>query len=497
MVGLIQLPTEVLVEIILWAFLIPAKPGRSGQYERIDTKAPLTVGMTPLLRTHSISKILTKSFAASIDSIHDYKAPDFWKLCDLYTASMEHRCKRWALLDLALACKRLHELTEPFIWGLLEMDQSVETSVRDVMRLLDTISQKPQLGCHVKAFAFRHYYFDKFEGSELSPATNSLIAGWDETEKLAYLLDKLPNLQSLKFSIATEEDYWDVFKPAHIYPSGFPLGLQNLTEVILLCEDYDDDGIISGSMLLPLFLLPSIKTLYVGLPVVVAGEKCIPDDISQYFGKSKVTDLILEFGLLEMPDPFLKLPAALESFTYSVGVGSNRCGNACIGEYYQALLPQRKSLKKIKIRSVFDRDRDEEDLPRGVIKRFQALEELSTPARHLVLKPESDFGGLQSVLPSALERLVLYAYDDWRIDELEKVLRPFLELGKEACPRLKSIFVLYWLDPDYVRESGDDKDIVVEEVQSVFQSLSELGNKVGVEVVFDLDSDSTSSHFWS
>jgi len=442
MAKLIDLPLEVLAEVLLYVFLGP-KQEEPPDPETLDDEELTKLGdFNQLLKNYSNSKVLTISFTTDIDILHSCQGVDivntYWTFCG-------HRS---ALLAFSLTCKRFHEIAEPFIWGLVEIDQESKGTFGDLLRVLEMLMKRPDLARHVKALSFRDFYagftppFSEFEQQEMSN-----ILDWDETHQVADLLDRLPQLQSLKLAVEYVPDFFDVFKPSSIYPSGFPLSLQNLTELSFYWEDPDTP--FSAYILLPFFLLPNLKTLYLGHPIAEADEE--PLDFARYIRTSKITSLIIGIGLVESTalNVFLKLPAALESFTYTYGGGSKHCASAKIHECYRALLPQRASLKKLKIRGCRDMQVSEDELAPdpNLLKSFPVLQEFSCPIRLLFREPGSvplDYKPESILLPS-IEKLTLYVYDDWMFHKLDQEIKNFFSSGERLYPGLKKLRVECWL----------------------------------------------------
>jgi hypothetical protein len=149
-------------------------------------------------------------------------------------SAYRHRCPQESLLALPLTCKQPREIAELFLWAVIEMDQECEGSVGDLVRALAAITRRAELGHHVKLLSFWHYDVnDVFSKpfTETAQRGMSNVPDWDETRQIAALLDRLPQLQSLKLIVEKIVDYFHVFKPCLVYLSGFPLELQSITEL--------------------------------------------------------------------------------------------------------------------------------------------------------------------------------------------------------------------------------------------------------------------------
>jgi hypothetical protein len=497
MAKLIDLPSEVLMEVLLYVFLGPEQEERPDPETIDDVELTKLRDFNQLLENYSNSKALTKTFTTDMDILHSCQGVH---IVDTYQAFCSHRCHRKTLLALSLTCKRLHEIAEPFIWDMIETDQESKGSVGDLVRILATMMRRPELARHVKALAFRHYYDENPRPfSDVEKREMSTLLDWDVTHQVAALFDRLPQLQSLKLAVEYSRDYFDVFRSATIYPSGFPLGLQNLTELSFHWEDPDADA-FEANMLLPLFLLPNLKTLYLGHPMASAEEGGLPPDFTRYIGTSKITNLIIDFGLVDTRaiNAFLKLPAALESFTYTYGGGSNRGSNAEIHEYYRALLPQRSSLKKLKIRGCRDMQFAEDELAPdpSLLKCFPTLQEFSCPIRLLLFREPGSVPlnyKLESVLPPNIEKLTLYAYDDWMFHKLDQEIKNFFSSGQRLYPGLKKLRAECWLkEEDYALHGGkkESKEDAMGVIQWRIETLKFRGKDKGVELEVELDTTS-------
>jgi hypothetical protein len=210
-------------------------------------------------------------------------------------------------------------------------------------------------------------------------------------------------------------------------------------------------------VLLPLFLLPNLKTLYLGHLLVSGEEEDLPADFTRYIGTSKVANLTVDFNLIETLalNAFLNLPAALESFTCTYSCELNICENANIHEFYQALLPHCGSLKR--------QPSDWEKI------RPRSQAHAAIPRSRRILVPirirlfGENCGGAQtcrldSVLPLNIKSLTLYAYDDWTFDKLKQEIKYFLSFGKRLYPLLRKLRAECWMHDDIaLRDRMDDR----------------------------------------
>jgi hypothetical protein len=504
MVEVIDLPSEILREICLYVFLI--SPSDIVSEYSIPTN-DLDIAMQDrlsLITTYSNSKALTNSFSTGLSALHNSPEHTVNEVYDVYDAVIRHRCPRKSLFALNITCKRLHEIAKPLFWTLLETDQESTNSIGDLVKVLHTVTKRPELGRHIKALAFRHFsIYPEYEPSfsAVEKAEMSTLLQYDSTQQVASLFDLLPNLRSLKLTIELEPDYFSVFHSSILYPSGFPLGLQNLTEFSLHWEDPDADA-FWASMVLPLFSLPSLKTLYLGRPMAAVSSPSSPSrelsDITRYQHTSSITTLIIDFGLVakEAITAFCKLPKALENFSYSYGGGSNRCSNAEIGEYFAALLPQKSSLRKLEIRGCRDlqTSEDESAPDPAILRSFLALTEFACPIRLLLFREEGGNSAsnykLEDVLPPNVQKLTLFAYDDWTFDKLSNELKNFFSFGKRKLEGLKEMRAEVWLkEEDYKlhrgRKEGEAEALGV--IRSRVESLKIRGRDKGVRLEVELD----------
>jgi hypothetical protein len=158
---------------------------------------------------------------------------------------------------------------------------------------------------------------------------------------------------------------------------------------------------------------------------------------TQHFDKSTVNDLILDFSLVQSSflHALLRLPAALESFTYNIEGTSRFSMNASAADYFEHLLPQKATLKKLEIRGARDicAAQHPVNVPRlGLLREFTALEELSCPLLLLLFQVGVIKYKLKDLLPRSVVKLKLYIYDDFPPAIWMKELRGVFE-QKELC----------------------------------------------------------------
>jgi hypothetical protein len=339
---------------------------------------------------------------------------------------------------------------------------------------------RPELGRQVKALAISQFDAESLITTRFDPGEElsmGRILQWDDTYQVAALLDLLPNLRNLKLSLQSIPEHFSVFQPSALYDSGFPLGLQNLTEFSLHWED-PGCARVDAKILLPLFFLPSLKTLYLGHPITSAyeneedGEDEASTGFTRYYGMSKVTDLVIDFGTVNQGaiNEFLKLPAALERFSDSYQHFDDRFEDPDIGigQYFSALVPQKKSLRTLQIREYRSpRAKQYKSAPDpAILGSFARLTEFACPVR--LLRSRNERLGdknykLGDVLPPNIQELTLFAWGDLTFDELTDELKNFFSLGKKRYENLKKITVEFWLDEQdlefHDRNGADDEGI--------------------------------------
>jgi hypothetical protein len=501
MVKLIDLPSEILREICHHVCLIlPSDVVSKYSIPTNDLDSSMQNRLA-LISTYSNSKVLTNSFSGGLSALHNCSEQTIYEVYKVYDAVIRNRCPRKSLLALNLTCKRLHAIVEPLLWTLVETYRESTNSIGDLVKILHTVTKRPELRRHIKALAFRHFtIYPEHEPSfsAVEKVEMSALLQHDCTHQVASLFDLLPNLRSLKLRIESEPDYFSVFQPSILYPSGFPLALQNLTEFSLHWENPDADA-FWAPMLLPLFLLPSLKTLFLGHPMasLPSGEL---SDITRYQHTSSITTLIIHFGMVDKKviTAFCKLPKALENFSYSYGGGSNRCGNADVGEYCSALLPQKSSLKTLNIRGCRDLQYNQDECAPdpAILRSFTAVTEFSCPVRLLLFRQRGGGPGnykLAEVLPPNVEKVTLFVYDDWTFDKMAEELKDFFSFGKRRFETLREVMVEIWLkEEDYVLHvhRGGSHDEALSVIRSRVESLKIRGRDKGVRLEVELDTES-------
>ncbi len=281
----------------------------------------------------------------------------------------------------------------------------------------------------------------------------------DDKNQVAALFALFPNLQNLKLSLQWIPEHFSVFQPSAIYDSGFPLGLQNLTEFSLHWED-PGCATVNAKILLPLFLIPSLKTLYLGHPLTFAiedeedGEDGPFADFKRYYGMSKITDLVIDFGTVKEGaiNEFLKLPAALERFSDSYEEFDRRFESPEIGrgQYLSALLPQQRSLRTLQTREYrYPRLKRHDSAPGlPILGSFARLTEFACPVRLLFWDEHLGVENykLGDVLPPNIQDLTLFVWGNMTFDELTDESENFFSFRKKRYENLKKMTVEFWLD---------------------------------------------------
>ena len=495
MTKLIDLPSEVLFEICLNVFLISGSEAWA-EYTIDPTTGehnPAAQNRVDLVREYCNSRILTNTFVCNSDALYSCQGT---LMIQVYEGITLVRCPHKNILPLSLTCKRLHEIVEALLWCFVETDQESKGAIGDLVRILSTILKRPELGRHTKVLAFRHFYLDDDSSPFSADETKEMktILEWDTSHQVAALLDHLPNLRAMKLAIETQPDYFSVFRPSTLYTSGFPLGLQNLTEFSFHWEDPDGES-FSAEMLLPLFLLPNLKTLYLG-HIAAEGNREDLHDFTRYYGTSTITTLIIDFAIVEEAaiTAYLKLPKRLERFEYTYDSGSNRVSNAEPEEYLRALLPQKDSLTTLKIRGCREiQTFDSEEAPDPhIIRSFTLLTEYAFPlSLMLFLDPDAPntHYRLEEILPPNVQYVAVHAYDDWSFDGVNDLLKSFFSFGKVKFPSLRKMKLEIWLqEDDYTLHAPKGrKSEAIGVITSRVQSLKQRAKDKGATLRVDLD----------
>lgn len=172
---------------------------------------------------------------------------------------------------------------------------------------------------------------------EDSPEYSKKLIYWT---RISNLFSYLPHLRSVKLVFKSGIDGATPYAFSQSFVSRVS-ALQNLTEVSLTWEV---QGYIAFSSLVALFLLPSLRVLY--LSDVVCGdehadddEDIIPELLEQVKRKSGVKDLTLDFAMVESGPliALLQLPSALEKFAYSFVSEGIYHRNTSAGRFFDLL----------------------------------------------------------------------------------------------------------------------------------------------------------------
>lgn len=168
--------------------------------------------------------------------------------------------------------------------------------------------------------------------------------------------------------------------------------LQNLTELSLI---WQGSCVIDFTSLVKLFLLPSIRVLYLSdiafseeYGTDYGDEDIIPHVPAEVRRKSGVRDLILDFVCVEsgLLTALLQLPAALEKFAYGFICEGIYHKNVSAGRFYDLLYPHRNTLKELDVIGCRD-SRTATPFPgpcaKQVLIDFPILKKLGCPAEIL------------------------------------------------------------------------------------------------------------------
>lgn len=408
--SLISLPTEILQEVIIQVFLndqdVPISEGP--EYSKVKTVA---------LLNYTKSKIRTNSFTSGILAVHDIKSsiknPE--SAAELYDdfrngAYVQHR----DLITLSLTCHYLYNVVEQILWKMIEpgCKEGTQGSI-DFRKILCTLFLRSGLGKYVKGLSFRYLdvgrktlesYDEEWdavdteeiqdlnlavEGIRRVTATSKTIEDiydfiqcWSEEVQMAALVSLLPNLAALSLTVDSIPNLSELFNLSHC-SAPFPSTLQNITELSIILEGYDyNDNFLTPSNslnLISLFLLPNINTLYLGKLHAISHKGSSLEDISQYYHKSPVKELIFDFCHPDTEPAFdflLRLPEALHTFifTHEHEIRENRAREQWADtKLVYALLPQAESLKRLEIRGPTETRKGRDPIPVSLIPRFVQL----------------------------------------------------------------------------------------------------------------------------
>jgi hypothetical protein len=466
------------------------------EHETNDDNEVLSVDKrAQALTEYSRSKIDTGSFIDKIEGIHECRCYSAYLYRRLFDRFCDHRCQRTALLALSLSGRMLYNIVQPLFWGMVELDQKTKLGKEDVKKLLDILVAKPELGALVKHLAFRHThkwkYASIFSGGVPSPEAareavrerSIVFSGVD----LCNLLSYLPRLTSLKIILEVIPEFMDVFNQLSSTLIETPC-LQALTELSFYWQERDGEP-FSAPVLLPFFLLPSIRTLYLGR--IRARTKQWPPYLppTQHFGKSTVKHLILDFSRVQssLLQTLLRLPTALESLTYNIEGTSSHNMNASVAEFFEYLLPHKATLKKLEIRGTrhIRAEQYPVDAPRtGLMREFTVLEEFSCPLLLLLFQGVVIRYELKGLLPRSVVKLRLDIYDDLPPAIWVNELRGVFEQKELCCLDLQDVWVEYWKNFD---NPFNDK-AKMERIMKDIEDLKKMGRGVRVNVeVVDLE----------
>jgi hypothetical protein len=392
----------------------------------------------------------------------------------------------------------LYRIVQPLLWSIVELDQRTKLGKEDVKKLLDTLVAKPELGTLVKHLAFQHTHKWKyvggfpFSGGVPSPEAvreavrerSIVFSGVD----LCNLLSHLPGLPSLKIVLEVIPELIDVFDQLSSTLIEAPR-LQTLTELSFYWQERDGEP-FSAPVLIPFFLLPSIRILYLGR--IRARTKQWPPYLppTQHFGKSTVKHLILDFSRVQssLLQTLLQLPASLESLTYNIEGTSSHNMNASVAEFFEYLLHQKATLRKLEIRGTRDicAEKHPVDAPRvGLMKEFVVLEDLSCPLLLLLFQGGVIRYELKDLLPRSVVKLRFCVCGDLPPAIWVKELRGIFEQKELCCPDLQDVWVEYWKNFD---NPYNDK-AKMERIMKDIEELKKAGREARMNVkVVDLES---------
>lgn len=529
-----DLPPEVLREIVFQVLLSDQTlPSFQKGDSIVHDGSPTPEHNPEAVSASSMQKIFTGSFIKGREVVHAVDTDHMYSDSEWYFDCVNSRIKRKSILALSLTCWELNRIVEPILWEIVELYGEMYVEDNPVQELLYSIFKRPVRAKYTKAISLRRVldFWDIVDLPAGGPpwkllvnqpkrfknATESataLIALEDRTDTdIREFLDScpasiqwalvwflMPNIRTANFPQCLPS-FWERFiDTRNITSLKVPPGLQQLEEFSLSC--ILEDGRCTPNFLLPIFMLPSLRTLYFDHFMTydyAENWNLIPHHQSSYIGKSAILHLDFEMCVL-LQDTLrilLRIPRALESFTWTWG----RAFNLLTGEGAEgimiALESQAESLKKIHFRGPPDgRAEDFTAIGDLFAVGFPLLEELGIPISLLLFQrgkgypmPRIDapLRTLVSSLPPTLVKLRLYVYDEWLYCNWEKELRELLEKKEQYTPKLAYIWIEYWISAEEGKrpetEAGKEARVrKTDGVQKSFQRMIDEAAEKGVKL---------------
>lgn len=310
-----------------------------------------------------------------------------------------------------------------------------------------------------------------------------------KVHRLALLLNRLPHLRSLKFGQETETimpDIWSIFHPAPGYP--IPTGLRNLREFSFHCTPHATRFLqVSLLNLVVLFLLPNLKTVYFD-DVTLGGDQDLPSDEERHIGASSVVNIVIEHGNFRPSAlrSILQLPKALESFSYTYGSFPGNISN--LAQCYHALLPQKSSLKGLKIRT------QSHVLPAfnlEVLQNFSALQELSCPVRQIIHNTYMNHKTEDLISPNLRSLMIDVQYHSFLLNPLFVELGDFLQFRRNTRPLLDKLTLRFWFEASLAEllSFPSPRVSLADSISSSIKLLQLQGQENNVEIIIEPDAD--------
>lgn len=412
---------------------------------------------------------------------------------------------------------------EPIVHRVAELNHN---DTRRYAKHIDLMARYPHLAQHVRALSFNTHFDGKSVPEdpvwfrEKVPAILTKAGPLSTAEMLArlgpdhdtYLRDThawnsrfmflllCPNVCSLKVDLGQPhwnfwqenrvECFFTALSPDPLFARNLP-ALQNLREFSLILRNERHDFDVRN--LLPLILLPNMRTVYTSMMHAEKAAKHNFYDMSSYNATSPITELTLDFARLRLPAlaSLLALPTALRKFVYSFGDAhfytSDRSLapthnledipivraihlSACLHQF------QRHSLETLIVHGGNDKEPTDRD-PFPDLDAFPVLTHLKIPLRMLLVHPDGSRRSLVSALPPAIVRLELFVCDHYFVEEwVDEVLAL---LDARACvPGLRVVRVEQWVSADLDRSRTEQ----MEAVKAVTERVEARGRELGVVV---------------
>ena len=531
-----DLPPEVLREIIFQVLLADqAIPTRQDEGAFVQDGSPTVDHKPEAVSASSLTKILTGSFIKGREIVHTLDTDHMYSESEWYFECVNSRIQRKSLLALSLTCWELNRVVEPVLWEIIELygEMDADEDQNPVQELLYSILKRPVRAKYPKAVSLRRYkdFWDMVDTEAGGPPwkllvnqperfknatkkVTALMVVEDRTEtQIQEFLDScpasiqwaliwflMPNIRTANFP-QTLPSFWERFiDTSNITALKFPPGLQHLEEFSL--SSILEDGRCTPNFLLPIFMLPSLRTLYFDHFMTydyAENWKLIRHPQSSYQGKSVVQSLDFEMCVLlrDTLHILLKIPRALESFTWTWGRSFNRLTGEGAEGIVEALESQAKSLKRIHFRGPPDGRAEDYSVVGDIFALgFPMLEELGIPISLVLFErgkgypmPRIDtpLRTLASTLPPSLVKLRLYVYDEWLYSDWEIELRELLEKKPKYTPRLAYIWIEYWISAEeskkpFTQEEEDERLEKTAEINESFEELVEEADEAGVKL---------------